>query len=141
MPLTADLRAAAGEPELLFRASEAVWAKPLKGRAPGSYVTDGPFMHRTDDGTLLMLWSSFGETGNYCIGAAVSADGTLRGPWKQSQTPCYEADGGHGMLFTAPCGKLYLAIHTPNRSPNERAIFVEMKWDGEQLTSTGEVIS
>ncbi|MCL2035532.1 MAG: glycoside hydrolase family 43 protein [Oscillospiraceae bacterium] len=138
--LTDDLKAAASCPELLFTASEAPWAKPLKNRAPGSYVTDGPFLHRTKDGTLLMLWSSFGETGNYCIGAAVSETGTLKGPWRQSDEPVYSADGGHGMLFTAPEGGLYLAIHTPNQTPNERAVFAGLRWDGDRLLPTGEVI-
>lgn len=43
MPLTADLRAAAGEPAVLFRASQPEWA--VKGAK--DHVTDGPFLHRT----------------------------------------------------------------------------------------------
>ncbi|GHV55374.1 glycosyl hydrolase family 43 [Spirochaetia bacterium] len=129
MPLTDDLRQAdkAASPKILFRAGEAPWAYPLKGRAPGSYVTDGPFMHRTQNGTLLMLWSSFGEDGRYCIGAARSQDGTLNGPWVQEPEPLYSADGGHGMLFHSAEGKLFLAVHTPNKTPNERAVFIEME--------------
>jgi GH43 family beta-xylosidase len=126
MPLTEDLRQAAGEPKLLFRASEAAWACPLKGRAPGSYVTDGPFLYRTKDGVLLILWSSFDKDGRYCIGAARSEDGSLNGPWAQSPEPLYSADGGHGMIFRSKEDRLYLAIHTPNKTPLERPIFVEL---------------
>jgi GH43 family beta-xylosidase len=124
IPLSADLKEG-GEPRILFRASEAPWAYELKGRAPGSYVTDGPFMYRTGDGTLLMLWSSFGRNGNYCIGVARSETGMLCGPWIQSKDPLYSADGGHGMFFRSREGILYLAIHSPNKTPFERPIFVE----------------
>jgi beta-xylosidase len=124
--LSGDLRTTVGEPTLLFRASEAPWSAPLKNRAPGSYVTDGPNLYRCANGTLLMLWSSFGEDGGYCIGVARSESGCLLGPWVQEEQALYAADGGHGMLFHGLDGKLYLAIHTPNKTPDERAIFVEL---------------
>jgi GH43 family beta-xylosidase len=135
MPLSNDLlrAASAEEPRLLFRASEAPWAFPLKNRAPGSFVTDGPFMHRGKNGALLMLWSSFGEDGSYCIGIARSESGKLAGPWKQEAEPLYKADGGHGMLFLSKEGLLYLAIHSPNKTPNERTIFVEVSEDEDTL--------
>jgi hypothetical protein len=74
LQLTDDLRCAAAgqEPSLLFRASEAPWSFELKGRAPGSFVTDGPFLLKTGNGVLFLLWSCFGKEGNYCIGAARS---------------------------------------------------------------------
>jgi GH43 family beta-xylosidase len=125
VPLSEDLRRAAGEPSLLFRAGEAPWVRELPGRAPGSRVTDGPFLYRARDNALLMLWSSFGEGGRYCIGAARSQSGALRGPWAQSPRPLYAADGGHGMLFRAKDGTLYLAIHSPNTTPLERPLFLE----------------
>lgn len=141
MPLTPDLRAAAGEPRLLFTASEAPWTAPLRGRAPGSYVTDGPYPHRYADGRLSLLWSSFGTVGNYCIGEAASLSGTIAGPWRQAERPLYEADGGHGMLFTAPDGTLHLAIHTPNATPDERPVFVAVEETDEGLVATGPVVS
>ncbi|MDR3139676.1 MAG: glycoside hydrolase family 43 protein [Treponema sp.] len=132
IPLRDDLKAAAGEPKLLFRASEAPWAHPLKpdparNRGPGCYVTDGPNMYATGQGTLLMLWSSFDAEGKYCLGIARSESGLVSGPWTQEKSPLYAADGGHGMLFHSVDGKLYLAVHTPNRSPDERALFVELE--------------
>lgn len=126
MPLSENLQSAIGEPALLFRASEAPWAKPLANRPAGSYVTDGPFFYRAKNGDLLLLWSSFGD-GGYCIGAATSQSGQVVGPWKQWENPIYESDGGHGMLFTGKDGTLYLAIHTPNDSPNERPVFLPLK--------------
>lgn len=129
VPLSDDLRCcelSSREPLLLFRASEAPWSHELKGRKPGSFVTDGPFMYRAEDGGLFMLWSSFGETGNYAIGSAFSKSGKIKGPWVQSKTPIYSADGGHGMLFIDKAGKLHLAIHSPNKTPLERALFVEL---------------
>ncbi|MDR1030520.1 MAG: glycoside hydrolase family 43 protein [Treponema sp.] len=132
MALSPDLRQAAGKAVVLFRASEAPWVYPLQGRTPDSYVTDGPFMYRTQGGNLLMVWSSFGKTGNYCVGVARSADGTLKGPWIQEKKPLYCADGGHGMLFRSLEGILYLAIHTPNQTPFERAVFVAVQEALEQ---------
>jgi hypothetical protein len=152
IPLTEDLKAADGEPSVLFRSSDALWSKPLrlppkpamppppppegapKFEAPAwmleddpkPYVTDGPYLHAAEDGSLLMLWSAFDETGAYCIGVAKSETGSVYGPWWQSEKPLYSADGGHGMLFRALDGKLFLAIHSPNKSPDERALFVEI---------------
>lgn len=138
MPLTPDLSAAAGAPEILFAASEAPWAYPLRGRAPGSYVTDGPYLRRAKDGALLMLWSSFGDDGGYRIGVATSSGGRLAGPWRQAAEPLYAADGGHGMLFDTADGALYLAIHTPNDSPNERPVFLRVREENGMLALTGE---
>ena len=139
MRLSADLKTAAGKPKLLFTASQAPWSAPLAGHAPGSYVTDGPFLYRWTDDRLSIVWSSFGPQGNYCIGEAVSETGDLAGPWTQRDRPLYEADGGHGMLFSAPDDTCYLAIHTPNQTPHERAIFVEIVETADGL-AVGEQI-
>ncbi|MDR1308008.1 MAG: glycoside hydrolase family 43 protein [Treponema sp.] len=134
IPLTEDLRQAAYEggggsgawPRVLFRASEAPWACELAGRSPGSYVTDGPFLYLARNGVLFMSWSSFGRDGNYCTGIARSEGGSLKGPWIQSGEPLYKRNGGHGMLFRGKNGMLYLAIHAPNKTPLERAVFVKL---------------
>ncbi|MDR0584369.1 MAG: glycoside hydrolase family 43 protein [Treponema sp.] len=142
MPLTEDIRRAAAAPKLLFRASEAPWVHEPQGRAPGTYVTDGPFMHRTGDGALLMLWSSFDKDGNYCTGTARSRDGTLTGPWTQSGEPLHNADGGHGMIFRGTEGTLYLVIHRPNKTPFERPVFIEItEKDGAITVQKGKVVS
>ena len=139
MRLAPDLRSAAGEPIVLFTASQAPWAASLPGRAPGSYVTDGPYVV-TAPGALLILWSSFGADGSYRLGVARSTTGLL-GKWSQSPEPLYSADGGHGMVFTTPGGAMYLALHTPNRTPDERPIFVGVRLTGTGLATTGEVIA
>ena len=113
LPLTEDLRAAAGAPRVLFRASEAPWSQ-RKRHSSGmeGHVTDGPFMWLLSDGRLLCLWAGFSEAG-YCEAQAVSEDGTLDGPWRQLE-PLFLADGGHGMVFRDFDGGLRLTLHTPN---------------------------
>ncbi|MGL3149536.1 glycoside hydrolase family 43 protein [Microbacterium sp. A82] len=125
--LAADLRSTIGEPRLLFRASEAPWARSIpRPEFAEVFVTDGPSMHRTADGRLLMVWSSFGDSG-YAMGVATSASGGIAGPWIQSEAPLWPADGGHGMVFTTTEGTLLLTLHSPNRTPDERAHFFELQ--------------
>ncbi len=133
IPLTDDLRAAAGDPILLFRASEAQWARPFEvhGRS-NNRVTDGPFLHRLASGGLLMLWSTTGYEG-YAMGYAVSASGGILGPWRQSDAPIYSRDGGHGMLFHDFEGRLWLTLHHPNHTPNERPVWIEVTENGAGL--------
>lgn len=131
--LADDLRTAIGEPTLLFRASEAPWARSIpRPEFPKVFVTDGPSMHRTADGRLLMLWSSFGESG-YAMGVASSASGTIHGPWTQSADALWPADGGHGMIFSDADGQLFLTLHSPNRTPDERARFFPLDETAEGL--------
>jgi beta-xylosidase len=127
LPLTPDLRAPAGEPRRLFCASEAAWSRPQTwGEFSGYRVTDGPWLHRTVAGELLMLWSSFGA-GGYLTGVARSAGGTIAGPWVQSPVPLYAANGGHPMLFRTLGGELMMALHTPNRPGSERPKFLSVR--------------
>lgn len=132
LPLKEDLSGPAGEPTLLFRASEAPWVVTLgKEPEPRGNITDGPFLFRGESGKLCMLWSSFGKDG-YAIGVA-SSEGGLMGPWKQEETPFFGRDGGHGMLFTTLCGKLLLSIHAPNKTPDERPLFIPVAKTGDTL--------
>lgn len=126
-PLADDLRTTTGPPRLLFRASEAPWSRSIpRPEFAQVFVTDGPSMHRTAAGDLLMLWSSFGESG-YAMGVARSESGTISGPWRQSDEPIWPADGGHGMIFADRDGGLHLTLHTPNRTPDERARFFPLE--------------
>lgn len=111
IPLNDDL-SAAGKPRVLFRANEAGWAKGQR-QADGDtvFVTDGPEFHRTSTGTLVMLWSSYGERG-YVQSIARSKSGSLDGPWEQLD-PLVRRDSGHGMLFRAFDGRLMMVLHRP----------------------------
>ena len=125
LPLTADLRAAAGAPTTLFRGSDAAWGTGGQKDGQRTFVTDGPWLHRTAAGELLMLWSSFGR-GGYKLAVAQSESGKLAGPWVQVDEPIYEDDGGHGMLFRRFDGQLLATLHSPNKGPGERARLFEV---------------
>lgn len=116
------------EPILLFHASQADWvgAYPKKGQ----YVTDGPFLHRTKGGALLMIWSSFTKKGGYAIGLVKSESGTVKGPWKHQPEVLYGKqgqDGGHGMIFRDFSGDLRLIFHQPNGGTLERPKILKLK--------------
>ena len=140
VPLSRDLRSADGDPVLLFKASEAPWVRPYGYTSPGGgeprpyYVTDGPYLHSAEDGSLLMLWSSFGD-GGYTLAVARSSTGKLLGPWQHDDSPLWADDGGHGMLVRSFEGRLHLAVHSPNDTPNERALLVPLVESGGMLRS------
>lgn len=142
MPLERDLSRASGEPILLFRGSEAPWTRPHR-RKDGSLdplmrVTDGPFLHRTASGELLLLWSSFSDSG-YAMGAARSGSGTIRGPWIQEERPLADLDSGHGMLFRTLSGGLAATWHSPNASPEERPAFFAAEEQGGRVVLGGRL--
>jgi GH43 family beta-xylosidase len=132
--LKEDLSDVAGKPVTLFRASDGAWVRNLKemGGKQDGYVTDGPFLYRTQNDELLMIWSSFGLH-HYTVGLVVSESGKVAGPWKQIDKPLFEADGGHGMIFATFDGRLMLALHQPNSSPKERARLFELEDTGDLL--------
>ena len=122
IPLAPDLKRADGKAEVLFRGSDGPWttAKANTHFPRGeAYVTDGPYIHVSQGGALVMLWSSFREE-RYALGAAISVSGNVHGPWKHLPDALYEHDGGHGMIFQGLDGRRYLTLHHPNQTPNER---------------------
>lgn len=136
VPLTEDLRAPAGEPFVLFHASDAPWCKTLHhSSGMTGYVTDGPFLWRTSDGTLLCLWASFSLNG-YTEGVAVSDNGDITGRFTQVE-PLFADDGGHGMVFRDLKGQLYLTLHSPNQHLEERPIFHQLMEKGSRLVCVG----
>ena len=134
VPMTDDWTARKGESLLLFHASEAPWVRPY---SPGNFVTDGPFLHRTKDGKLLMIWSSFRKGGDYAVGVAESESGSVKGPWRHSPDVLFGKDGGHGMIFRDFSGDLLLCLHQPNGGPRERAHFFKFNEEGGRLALAG----
>ncbi len=131
-----DLSAPDGEPQRLFKATDAVWVKSLGGKYKG-YVTDGCFLYRTKANKLLMIWSSFGEHG-YTVGIARSKSGKVAGPWEQVQEPLVARNGGHGMIFTSFDGRLIMPIHQPNSGPIRMRLF-ELEDKGDTLRLKAEI--
>lgn len=138
LPLTEDLRAAAGDPVSLFKGSDAPWAtgdfvKTYEDTPYHKviYVTDGPFLFNDLSGGLCILWSTGGE-GIYTTGISRSPSGNVLGPWEQSEQALFTGDGGHAMLFHTLQGQLMLALHQPNGAPDER-----LRLFPARLTETG----
>jgi beta-xylosidase len=140
LPLTKDLKPA-GAPVLLFKASSAPWARGQRPVAPDGtpakttvYVTDGPQLYPSRDGSLLMLWSSYDQNG-YVQAMARSASGKLTGPWEQLD-PIVRRDSGHGMLFDTFDGKRMLVLHRPFK--NARGKLYEVRDAGGRLEVLNE---
>ena len=76
-------------------------------------------MYKTENGQLIMLWSSFTKDG-YCEAISYSDNGSIRGNWYHDERKLFEKDGGHGMIFGDFDGNLRFTLHSPNESPLER---------------------
>ena len=128
IPLDDNL-AAIGPPVVLFKGSDSKWAVPQQG---ANIVTDGPEIHRTKDGALVMLWSSWGQDG-YIQTLARSPSGRLTGPWEQLPM-LLDKGSGHGMLFTTFDGQLMLIVHRPFK--NARGKLYEVRDTGDSIELT-----
>ncbi len=77
-------------------------------------VTDGPWLYRAADGSLVMIWSN-SVHGEYGILKAVSATGSVSGPWIHDEKALWaEDDGGHAMIFRDFDGNTRIAFHIHN---------------------------
>ncbi len=132
-PLSDDLSHTIGGPMILFRASEAVWGDDqIWSKNDGGGVTDGCWLHRMEDGQLIMLWTTRSRTG-YAMGYAVSESGEIYGPWTQMERPLYAHDGGHCMIFRRLSdNQLMMSQHVADRGPKMLAIY-EMEERNGQL--------
>ena len=125
--LNEDLTATDGEIVTLFCASSYELVDPVK---VDHYVTDGPFLYRSQTGELFMIWSSFIK-GKYAEFALKFKDGKL-GTEFEHQKPLLDNDGGHGMIFSD--GKnTYFTYHTPNKSLFERPEFRLFEDNGDTV--------
>ena len=131
--LTEDLSQRVGVPKVLFAANNHVWTD--------EHVTDGPFLYKTKDGRLIMLWSNVSDKG-YAVGVAWSDNNKVDGNWYHQPVALYqkgtyyEYNGGHAMLFEDLNGQLTMALHSPNGSTPERptaAMFIPVKDTGDTV--------
>lgn len=127
--LTDDLKQPASDPFTLFRGSDAYEVPFIAGER---YVTDGPFLHRHENGALSLIWST-GVQGKYAQCRALSDNGSITGHWTQ-QPHLFTEDGGHGMIFQTFDGGWMLTLHRPNRQPDERPAFLPLSEVGSVLS-------
>jgi hypothetical protein len=126
--LSDDLSKPLTEPVTLFNASDAEWVLPVQEHGE---ITDGPFLYKSKNGKLIMIWSSFGTNG-YAIGQAISENGRIAGPWTQAAL-IFKENGGHGMIFKTFDDQLVLLFHQPNISPQERAQMYLIEEENDRL--------
>lgn len=120
--LSADLKKAVGEPVYLFHATSPYYV--MKSDDPEKhYITDGPFMHRRENGELYMLWSTH-LNNKYAQCLVRFNDNIITGKFTHEK-PIIESDGGHGMLFRDK-EDLMLTYHSPNQTDYERPVFVKL---------------
>ena len=93
-----------------------------------NYITDGPFLIRTEDEKLHMLWSTNAKTG-YVEAMAYSDNNEINGNWKIDSQPLYDYDGGHGMIFKSFSDQYYLVLHYPNKFGKEHPSFMPLKYE------------
>ncbi len=121
-----------GEPIILFRGSDSSETKvQVQSNGVRAIVTDGPQLSRTKDGSLIMLWSSWGHDG-YIQTIARSASGKVSGPWVQMPRLLGQ-NSGHGMIFTTFEGKKLLIVHRPFKNARGKIYEVIDKGDSIEL--------
>ncbi len=126
--LTDDLKEAKGEPIYLFKASEPWWVDKTRE----TFVTDGPFAYRTENGKLILIWSSF-YNHEYCQAMVYSDNGHIEGNWIHDERLLFEKNGGHGMIFRTKENELKLVLHSPNETPKERPVILDLKEENDTL--------
>lgn len=124
--LSEDLKESKGDVTELFAASTA--QSFVKKYFFRNYVTDGPFLIRTEDERLHMLWSTYGVNG-YVEAIAHSDSDDVFGKWSVDKELLYDHDGGHGMIFKGMDGQFYLTLHYPNTFKKEHPCFLPLKYE------------
>lgn len=132
--LSEDLKTSVGEPFVLFSASQ---AKPfVKKYFFRNYITDGPFLVRTEDGKLHLLWSTNAQTG-YVEAMAHSDNQEIDGAWRIDRRLLYGHDGGHGMIFQKFNGGYHLVLHYPNTFGKEHPVFIPLEYENGEFRTAG----
>lgn len=139
VPISQDLGHAVGDPVILFRASDAPWrGTSLRPGEHSGLVTDGCWLHRMDNGQLIMLWSNFSPRG-YTTGYARSLSGDILGPWVQEPEAIYSMDGAHSMLFRDFDGQLVMSLHCSNTHHLKKMLLFEMEEKNGKLAIINEI--
>lgn len=112
--LSTDLTHPVGDPVTLFDSTDAPWSNQDLAAFLVGGVVDGPWLHRTCDAQLLMLWSSYSGIA-YTTGVARSSSGSVLGPWQQLPTPFFAENGGHASLFVDLGGVVRATFHAPSQ--------------------------
>lgn len=105
------------------------------------YLTDAPFMHRLQDGALLMMWSSYavpdymGEgDGGYVIAGCISRSGKIEGPWEHMPKLLLDHNAGHSALFYDLEGNLKLISHCNDTiHGQEKPIILDVREDRDGI--------
>ena len=126
--LSEDLKEAVGEPIYLFKADDPAWVNPNKKM----FVTDGPFVYKTQSGKELLLWSSMGPYG-YCNVISYPEKEMISDKWQHCEELFFWDDGGHGMIFKTFEDKLMFVCHKPNGTPKERPVLFEAYEENDML--------
>lgn len=117
--LSDDLSSFIGEPTQIFTANAKIGTNSTNG------VPDAAYIYKTKDGQLICLWSSF-YYGGYVVIQAVSKSGNILGPWTQERELLYDSTqykglaGGHPSIVTDEKGQMYLVLHAPNGTSDDR---------------------
>lgn len=122
--LSKDLSRAISAPRQLWTAKDYKAVRTVR-QGQEAYVTDGPFMYRCADGTLLCIWSSFNKDG-YAQLISKSDNGDIDGNWSVLQEPLSPEIGGHGMIFKDFRGQLKFTMHSPNTKTLERPVITDL---------------
>lgn len=123
--LSDDFTQLVTEPKLMFSGGDYDFVSTFLG---DNYITDGPFLYRTKDGSLLLMWSSCGKQG-YFESLLKSDNDEIDGNWNPANM-IFETDGGHGMVFNTFDNKLMISLHAPNSHDERLALFELEEKDG-----------
>ena len=130
--LSRDLSTPLGEPRVLWHADDFKDVHTVRAGTE-SYVTDGPYLHRCQNGDLLAIWSTFDKNG-YVELVSKSDNGDISGNWTLCDQPLSAEDGGHGMIFRGLDGQLRFVMHRPNTPTKERPVLLPLSEKDGVLT-------
>ena len=139
LELTKDLKNAVGEPFLIFRSADAPCSKnrpaihDYMGNQVTRYGSDGPFIRKLKNGSLMLTWSPIPDL-NYVVAYAISKSGSIKGPWIHGDSPLFDKNGGHAMIFDDFDQNTLMCIHFPERYPDERAFFLKLDESGDSVS-------